>query len=175
MSAANTSEAQVRVSIDERLKEQGWKPADYNSVQRMNENDDPATASSLLTTLRTVFRTIFRSRATYLIGTPLPRWFRRTHDPCNRLRNQHLPPPRSSNNEVCSKATNSGESTLDADYLTKEVNFQAEHLWTSPVDATVGRRSAAQLFDLASIKGSKFDAQRQMTTRRTSKPIPKAS
>ena len=46
MSAANTSEAQARVSIDERLKEQGWKPVDYNSVQRMNENDDPATASA---------------------------------------------------------------------------------------------------------------------------------
>ena len=29
MSAANTSEAQARVAIDERLKEQGWKPADY--------------------------------------------------------------------------------------------------------------------------------------------------
>ena len=47
MSAANTSEAQARVSIDERLKEQGWKPADYNSVQRMNENDNPAMALSL--------------------------------------------------------------------------------------------------------------------------------
>ena len=33
MSTANTSEAQARVIIDERLKEQGWKPADYNSVQ----------------------------------------------------------------------------------------------------------------------------------------------
>ena len=33
MSTANTSEAQARVIIDERLKEQGWSPADFNSVQ----------------------------------------------------------------------------------------------------------------------------------------------
>ena len=33
MNTANTSEAQARVVIDERLREQGWSPADYNSVQ----------------------------------------------------------------------------------------------------------------------------------------------
>ena len=33
MSAANTSETQTRVPIDEWLKKQGWSPADYNSVK----------------------------------------------------------------------------------------------------------------------------------------------